>query len=528
MCPSSTAYDEMPYPAGAYQQSHPDRLETLAKLFGMTPPDSRRCRVLELGCADGANLIPMACALRESQFVGIDLSARQLKAGLEFSTALALPNVELKHCDIREVDASFGTFDYVIAHGVYSWVPAEVQQKILEICRERLRENGVAYISYNTYPGWRMRGMLRDMMLYHSRKFDDSREQIEQARALIQWLGESVQSEASPYGMLLRRELEQMERWQDTYLRHDSLAEINEPVYFHQFVEQAERHGLQYLAEAEFASMLANNYPPAISETLDRLARNIIELEQYMDFVRNRLFRQTLLCRREIKLNRSLGPWSPAPFHIASSLKSANPKPDLGGTQAEAFHSNTHLTLSTTQPVVKAGLTLLRRQWPLSISFNDLLSEARALLKANDDTGTVEDDGLEAERDVLGGALLTCFTRGLCEFHLHPAQYVLEAGEHPLACPWVRLQTGRGDFVINRRHEYVAIDHFAKHVLPLLDGEHDRDRLADALMVLVENGTLTVALDDKPVRDPERSRKIMTRELETKLAGFGRSALLVG
>lgn len=521
-------YEEIPYPAGAFQQSHPDRLETLARLFGMTPPDIRRCRVLELGCADGSNLIPMACALRESQFVGVDLSAKQLKAGQEFITSLKLPNIELRHSDIRGVGASFGKFDYVIAHGVYSWVPADVQQKLLEICRERLNDNGVAYVSYNTYPGWRMRGMLRDMMLYHSRKFGDPREQIEQARALIQWLGESVQSEASPYSVLLRRELEQMERWHDTYLRHDSLAEINEPVYFHQFVERAERHGLQYLAEAEFASMLANNYPPAVNETLDRLARNIIELEQYMDFVRNRLFRQTLLCRREIKLDRALGPWSPAPFYIASPLKPANPRPDLRSTQAETFHSNNQLTLSSTQPIVKAGLTWLRRQWPLPVSFNDLVSEARALLKAEDRTETTEDAGLEAEREILGGALLTCFTKGLCEFHLHPADYVLEAGPRPLACPWVRLQAGRGGFVINRRHEYVATDHVAQHLLPLLDGQHDRDRLTDALMVLIEKGTLTVSLDDKPVREPELTRKIVARELEAKLAGFARTALLVG
>src|SRR5687767_5966377 len=108
-----TPYDELPYPAAAYIQSHPSRLETLANLFGMSPPDITRCRVLELACADGANLIPIACALPESTFVGVDLSTRQLAAGHENIAALGLTNIDLRHCDIRNVDASFGSFDYI-------------------------------------------------------------------------------------------------------------------------------------------------------------------------------------------------------------------------------------------------------------------------------------------------------------------------------------------------------------------------------------------------------------------------------
>ena len=281
--PHSTSYDEMPYPAAAYRQSHFARLEALAKLFGMSPADIRHSRVLELGCADGSNLIPMACALSESAFLGLDLSARQIKAGQEIIASLGLSNVELRQCDICQVDQSFGAFDYLIAHGIYSWVPTEAQEKILSICSENLRDNGVAYVSYNTYPGWRMRGMLRDMMLYHARKFDDPKKRIEQARALIQWLGEFVRSENNFYGMLLKSELEQMQHWQDTYFRHDSLAEINEPVYFHEFIERAEAHRLQYLAEAEFPSMLASNHAAPVAEALNRLGRDIIEMEQYMD-----------------------------------------------------------------------------------------------------------------------------------------------------------------------------------------------------------------------------------------------------
>jgi methyltransferase-like protein/2-polyprenyl-3-methyl-5-hydroxy-6-metoxy-1,4-benzoquinol methylase len=524
--PASTAYDRMPYPAAAYSQSHPDRLETLAKLFGLVSPDTRRCRVLELGCADGSNLIPMACALPGSTFVGVDLSATQIEPGLKTIAALGLSNIELRHSDLQHVDASFGMFDYVIAHGIFSWVSREVQDRLLAVCRERLVENGVAYVSYNTHPGWRMRGMLRDMMLYHSRKFDDPQKQIEQARALISWLGETVTSEGNPYGMLLKSELEQMQHWQDTYFRHDSLAEINEPVYFHQFIEQAGKQGLSYLGEAEFPSMLASNYGSATDETLNRLGRDIIEMEQYMDFLRNRMFRQTLLCHKQAKLNRSLGPWTIAGFQIAASIRPVNPAADLASNQAEAFRGPKEMTLSSDQPMVKAALVCLAEVWPAALPFAELVSRARSRL---DGKSAVVQKPAEAEADsrMLSEALLTCYSKGLCELHVHPAQFVLSPGKQPLACPLVRLQASRGSAVTNRRHDRVMLDSFARHLAPLLNGERDRASLVEALANLVANDSLVVNVEGKPISEPAEVHKVMTAELERKLHDLGRLALLV-
>jgi methyltransferase-like protein/protein-L-isoaspartate O-methyltransferase len=524
--PASTAYDQMPYPAGAYSQSHPDRLETLAKLFGMVSPDSRRCRVLELGCADGANLIPMACARPESTFIGVDLSAMQIQPGRKAIAALGLGNIELRHGDLQSVDASFGTFDYVIAHGIFSWVSKEVQDRLLAICRERLAENGVAYVSYNTHPGWRMRGMLRDMMLYHSRKFDEPQKQIEQARALINWLGETVNSEGSPYGMLLKSELEQMQHWQDTYFRHDSLAEINEPVYFHQFIEQAGKHGLNYLGEAEFPSMLASNYGSATDETLNRLGRDIIEMEQYMDFLRNRMFRQTLLCHKTAKLNRSLGPWTITGFQIAASIRPANREADLNSDQAQTFRGPKEMTLSSNQPIVKAALVCLANLWPAALPFAELVSSARSIL---DGKTAVVQKPAEAASDsrILAEALLTCYSKGLCELHVNPAPFTLSPGERPHACPLTRLQASHGNAVTNRRHDRVMLDSFARHLLPLLDGKRDRASLVDALASLVADNSMVVNVEGKPVSEPAEVRKVMASELERKLHDLGRLALLV-
>ena len=171
-----TAYDEVPYVSFPFPQTHPDRLATIATLLGMDPPPVGRCRVLELGCAAGGNLIPMALGLPDSEFVGIDLSTRQIAEGRAAVDALGLQNITLEPVNILEIEADFGQFDYIIAHGVYSWVPADVQDKLLEVCRQNLSPNGVAYVSYNTYPGWRLHGAIRDMMLYHTQDLSDPQE----------------------------------------------------------------------------------------------------------------------------------------------------------------------------------------------------------------------------------------------------------------------------------------------------------------------------------------------------------------
>jgi SAM-dependent methyltransferase len=145
-----TTYDDVPYTSYPYVRTSPDRLCTLARFFGVPAPAPSRARVLELGCASGGNLLPMADALPEAQFVGIDLSARQIEDGRALAQEAGLENIELRHASILDVDASWGSFDYVICHGVYSWVPPDVQRHILAIGRDCLSEGGVAYISYNT------------------------------------------------------------------------------------------------------------------------------------------------------------------------------------------------------------------------------------------------------------------------------------------------------------------------------------------------------------------------------------------
>jgi cyclopropane fatty-acyl-phospholipid synthase-like methyltransferase len=187
-------YDRVRYAGHVLAQAHPNRLATIAMLLGMKPADVARCRVLEVGCGDGMNLIAVALGLPGASCVGIDLAASAIDEGRQVIQELDLKNIALHQRNMMEVDRGMGEFDFIIAHGVYSWVPSDVRDKLLGICKENLAENGVAYVSYNTYPGGHLREMAREMMRYHVSEFREPEQSVAQARALIGFLAAEARS----------------------------------------------------------------------------------------------------------------------------------------------------------------------------------------------------------------------------------------------------------------------------------------------------------------------------------------------
>ncbi len=165
---SQFAYDEVEYPGQVFPQTHPDRLATLATVFGLSPAPPERCRVLEVGCGDAGNLIPIAMGAPGTECIGFDLSATAIAKGQAIANELGLTNIKLSQADLMAYHPD-GKFDYIIAHGFMSWVPPPVQERLLQLCRESLAPQGVAMISYNTLPGFHLRRMLREMMRIMSR-----------------------------------------------------------------------------------------------------------------------------------------------------------------------------------------------------------------------------------------------------------------------------------------------------------------------------------------------------------------------
>jgi methyltransferase-like protein/SAM-dependent methyltransferase len=520
-----TGYDIVPYPSTVYPQTHPDRLATIASLCGLKPAPVARARVLELGCGDGTNAITMALSLPESSFTGIDLAADPIARGNETIKTLGLTNVTLRQMNLLEAPADLGTFDYILCHGVYSWVPAEVRDKILAVCGAHLSEQGIAYVSYNAHPGNHLRDLVRHMMRYHVQNFPEPADKIKQARALVKFASEA-REKPDLWQAILQRQTERISGYTDTGFFHDDLAEINHPVYFHEFAEHAGRHGLQYLSEADLADMLQDGLTESATAMLNQLnEQNVVIREQYLDFVRGRSFRQTLLCRHELTLDRALDPSRVPDFVIAADARPV--KPDLDVTQAgnEDFNGPKKAVIATGVPLLKGALVHLGTLFPQTIPFPELLAAARERCGHRADG----DGSSEAEDNrTLADFLVRCYAMGFVELHAHAFTFVTHVSERPTASPLVRLQLQRGSLVSSLRHTSLRIeDSFGRQLVRLCDGTRDHAALAAELTEALRTGAATLEHEGKPVTDLQEAGPIIARELQKNLQNIAKLGLLV-
>jgi SAM-dependent methyltransferase len=293
-------YDTTPYTSNSFPQSAPGHLAAIAHLFGLETPEVSTARVLEIGCAAGGNLIPFAAAHPQAHVVGIDLSQVQVDQGSTRAQALGLNNLQLLAGDIARTDLeALGQFDFIIAHGVFSWVPAEVQEALLSTFRRLLAPEGVAYMSYNVYPGWKAKEIVRDAMLLASGDSVTPEEKVREARRMADFL-----EEVAPVDGVLARVLAMSRAhalgFGDSYLLHDELEAFNAPCYFYEMLGRARAHGLAFLAEAHLETMIPGNFGPKVAEYLgDKCGGVQVLVEQYLDFVLNRAFRESLLIHAE-------------------------------------------------------------------------------------------------------------------------------------------------------------------------------------------------------------------------------------
>lgn len=513
-----TSYEEVPYDSGPIPSSHPDTLATIATLYGMSPPPVARSRVLELGCSTGGNLLGMALCLPESSFVGIDLAPRQIAEARHLADTLRLRNVELMAMSIADIDEGLGTFDYIICHGVYSWVPPNVQEAILRVCAKNLAPNGVAYVSYNTYPGWHARAMVRDMILFHDDAARPPLERVARGRALVEFLARSVTSTKSVYKAALEEELVTLRSMTDSHFLHEELESVNDPVYFAEFARRAAVSGLQYLAEATFAAP-ATALPPAIRDPLLEWSADVVQLEQYVDFLRERTFRRTLLCHAGVELRPEPGAEAVAGLHIAGHAVPIPPVADPASDTAEEFRSPDGATVKTNHPLIRAALHILYEMRPNATSFPELWRRVRE--RTAGAAAFKPDDDQAARAGWLAGALLQCAAGQLVELHVEPPRCYSSLSDRPMASALARTQAAAGRRATNLRHYPVELIGFDRVVLAHLDGTRDRTALLSVVRSAVDLGEITLQDREHPTSDE------LDAALDASLHRLAATALLV-
>ena len=489
------SYDDVPYPGAALPDTHPSNLAVIATLFGLEPALPSRCRVLELGCSTGGNLLPMAELLPHSDFVGIDLSGVQIGMARARARQLGLKNVRFEELSILDVGSDFGEFDYIICYGVYSWVPADVREKILRICGGHLAPNGIAAVSYNTYPGWHMRGLARDMFVYHARRLGSTDERVDSSLALLQFAKEATagMGEKYPeyrlYSQVLEREMKLLTGRARHYFVHEHLEGVNEPCYLHEFVSRAAAHGLSFLGDVRLSTMSEGVLPPEVIGRLSGLAQDFTEMEQYKDFFTNRTFRNTLLCRQERKITRDLDGESMYPFafsSIANPLHEDDPAYDPNVPKLRSHRGGAVISMNSMLSFLALGHLL--EQAPRWIPFDALLAEVRTQLAAAGESPG--DEAADARR--LGETLLRCLSAEVVDATFEPPSIASEIPALPRATAYTRLQAAADQTATSLRHESFGATTMALFLLPHLNGAHTRADLIALVDVAIAAGKVTV------------------------------------
>jgi SAM-dependent methyltransferase/methyltransferase-like protein len=517
------AYNEVLYPARCIPQTHPNRLAAIACLRGLNPAPLDRCRVLELGCNFGINLAAMAGEFPESEFVGVDLAGNPIAAGREFAAGLRLGNLSLHARDLVTVTrAEFGRFDYLIAHGLYSWVPAPVRVRILEICQELLAPDGVAYISYNAYPGNHLRELVRGMMRFHAAQFNDPADRVGQARGLLKFVAEACR-EPDYYHTAVKDQFERLLKIADPVVFHDDLCDQNQPFYFYEFMADASRYGLQYLGEAGANELPPQRYEASVFQTLGNLGNaSEVVREQYKDFVRGCAFRKTLLCREEKAITPALlTERVPHLFAMCDAILVEQRDTEQGCVSV--FRQRDGTVVEATHPLVSAALAVLCSEWPCSVSFPTLLHRAAAELAGAQ--GNAE--AITAE-ETLSAALAHAHQAGFLTLHVHPYRVVNRAGKWPAVSRLARYQLERGELATNQLHASIRFpDSLSRRLVQLLDGTRDRPALIAELTRAVLQGEADLFENQVPITAPDTVQALMAKRLEEGLASLAREAMLV-
>lgn len=296
-------YADLGYLSQPFPYASAPFLECYARLMGLSPSPANTARILEIGSSYGGNLFSQALFYPKASFTGIEIAPTQVSVGKTYIDQLGITNLDLLEGDVNESHDHLGTYDYIIAHGFYSWVDEDTKGNFLRLCKAHLAENGILYMSYNTYPGWHKMDSVRALLEFTNKDIDtlNHHEKVRHGKTVASKLGalmleyDTVKIQQGPFLQSLRQTLQK----QDCYVGHDHLEPVNTPVYFHQCIDHMAEHGFTYLCDCDLNLSFPTVYDETLRTKLEELApHDPLAREQYIDFMLNTAFRKSLFTHK--------------------------------------------------------------------------------------------------------------------------------------------------------------------------------------------------------------------------------------
>jgi SAM-dependent methyltransferase len=463
-------YDELPYGDTAYFHTHPAHLGGLAVLCGLAPPALAGGRILEVGCGTGFNLVAMSRSLPDAEFVGLDASAVQVERARALAAAVGATNVRFLAGRVEELDDAEGDYDAIIAHGFYSWVPPAAQTALLELIRRRLEPDGLAYVSFNTKPGWNARGIVRDFLLGAVPAGGSPLDRARAARERLAAFVASLPDPESPYGRQVATLAKSLADEPDYYLLHEYFAEFNEALTFGEFAARLAAHGLQYVAEARFATSAFAQLGED-RKALDAVGDDLVRREQYHDYRWQRSLRQSIVRRADRAVPRVADVEAVGRLWIRPRVELVEPIGDVDATEFdEALREEDGEPIRIHDPFYRRFLRRLRAAPHLRLQPGAFAADVLDVTKF--------DLGFEKTRHLVMQVVLKGTIEEVWHVASEPTRYAATAGERPCACAFVRRQARSGGAIVDRWHRVVRLDAADRAKLVRLDGSVDRATLA--------------------------------------------------
>lgn len=510
-----TAYDEIQYTSRPFDETAPTNLAAIARLYGLKSPEIETSRVLELGCASGGNLIPHAITHPDGEYTGIDLSPVQINQGRELINRLNLQQVKLFAGSFESLPEECGQFDYIIAHGLYSWMPTELRPTLFRFLKDRLSETGVAYISYNTYPGWHMAAPLRDAMNFITRDFElESRPQV--ARQLLQSMLSATSGQQTAFAQMLLEEDKLLSTKQDHYLLYDHLNAENHPSYFEDFMSQAAAHQLAYVGDTELQYNLPDAFPQELLNQLEG-EYDVIQREQIKDFFFNRRFRRTLLChsRQSVSDQPYPGVLDELYFSCQLAVSGEVNNQTLADGIPVQFTNHENMAITLTHPLQKLLIHNLNLKGGASMTYQQITTELTQAGLPNNDPGVME---------FLRNSVISLMMRGFIRISATAPAYNLKSPHKPQASPLARDQADWADLITNMRHQNVSLPPFERFFIHFLDGERE---VSEIVSTMKAEGFSELPPGDPVLEFENYSEEQLLDICNNCLAGFRLAALII-
>lgn len=463
------AADADAQPALPIARSHPDVLALVAHLFGHRAPEPRKAAIVELGCADGGNLVPLAALLPEAKFLGMDARPSALQQAEAFAKRVGVRNIRWLARPIDQLPAGIGKFDYVICHEPLTNLRFGVQQLVLSTMKQLLAPKGVGYLSHGCRPG--------------------------------------VAATASP-------EVSATQLLKDASSGDDITRRLNERSAGLLFTELAERlahEGLQYLGDADFTTMFASNAGQAVDQVVRRVAHHgIVAVEQALDYLRGRQYRETLVCHAGIELARQVTPDRLKGLYL-SAMTQETRSPTPGGAARYQAQSGAYIT--TASPALQHVMQMLGAKYPVRYTLRQMLSRMHSLT--------------DRDRAVLTSSIFVGCISGAISLSLSPSP-AGKSSATPTAWAVARDQGRRQPWVSNLQHQLVPLSRLPLHAAAIqaLDGSCDANRLARELAADCARRGLVLEDGDAQVAKPSEQLKLLRRWAPRIIEDLSRLGLL--